>query len=82
MTLDRLKELHHARPFRPFKMHLADGETSTVTHPESLAYSPSGRTIVVVAPDDSTQIVDLLLVSRIEVAGNGRRRSSRRGEDG
>jgi hypothetical protein len=63
-------------------MYLAGGGTLTVTHPESLAYSPSGRTIVVVAPDDSTQIVDLLLVSRIEVAGNGRKRSSRRGEDG
>jgi hypothetical protein len=58
-------------------MHSADGGVVRVTHPESLAYSPTGRTPVVVGSDDSTQFVDLLLVSRIEV-GNGSARGKRR----
>ena len=73
MTIDRLKEIHQCRPFRPFTMQLADGGTIRITHPESIAYSPTGRTAVVVFPDESTQWVDLLLVSRIEVK-NGQRR--------
>lgn len=78
MTIEKLREVHQAKPFRPFSLYLADGGTIRVSHPESLAYSPSGRTIVVISPDDRTQFVDLLLVSRIEL-GNGTRRRSRRG---
>lgn len=76
MTLERLKEVHQARPFKPFRLHLADGRTLRIAHPESLAYSPTGgRTAAYVAPDESTHFVDLLLVSRIEVRnGNGRKK--------
>ena len=71
MNIEKLKEVHKAQPFRSFRMHIADGGTIDVTHPESLAYSPKGRTAVVVFPDDSSQWIDLLLVTRIEI-GNGR----------
>ena len=54
-------------------MHMADGKTLRVTHPESLAYNPTGCTCVYVAPDGATSYVDLLLVARIEV-GNGKPR--------
>ena len=76
MTVERLREVHRAEPFRPFTLHLADGGRVRVSHPESLAYSPTGRTVVVVTPDDTTQFIDLLLVSRIEIDGD-RRRSRR-----
>ena len=76
MTMQTLKEIHHAEPFRPYTLHFADGGTVRVTHPESLAYNPSGRTAVVVFPDDSTQWFDVLLVSRIEMSnGQGKKRS-------
>lgn len=75
MTLQRLREVHSADPFSPFILYLADGGTVRVSHPESLAYSMSGRTVVIVLPDESTQFVDLLLVSRIEVSKNGRRKA-------
>ena len=78
MNVDKLREVHHATPFRPFRVHLADGGAVDVTHPESLAYSPRGRTVVIVFPDESSQWIDLLLVSRIEI-GNGRtRRTTKR----
>lgn len=73
MNIEKLKEIHKAQSFQPFRMHIADGGVIDVTHPESLAYSPKGRTVVVVFPDDTSQWIDLLLVSRIEV-GNGRSR--------
>ena len=67
MTIAKLREVHRFQPFQPFSLYLADGGRIHVSHPESLAYSTTGRTIVVVSPDDTTQFVDLLLVSRIEI---------------
>ena len=78
MNVDKLRVVHQATPFRPFRIHLADGSAVDVTQPESLAYSPRGRTVVIVFPDESSQWIDLLLVSRIEI-GNGRtRRTTKR----
>ncbi len=74
MTLEKLREIHQARPFRPFTMYFADGGKIRVAHPESLAYSHTGRTAVVVLPDDTSQWIDLLLVSRIEIGNETRRR--------
>jgi hypothetical protein len=54
--------LHQARPFQPFDIHLADGRTLAVEHPEFLAQSPTGRTIGVGRPDGTIETVDLLLV--------------------
>jgi hypothetical protein len=76
MTIDKIRELYDARPFRPFTMHLADGRAIVVEHPEFVARAPSGRTIVVYQPNDSLNIVDLLLVTDLEVKpiSNGKRR--------
>ena len=68
MTLEKPREIHQARPFRPFILYFADGGKVGATHPESLAYSRTGRTAVVVLPDESSQWFDLLLVSRIEIS--------------
>ncbi len=77
MTNERLREVHQSRPFRPFIMRISDQAWIKVTHPESLAYDPRGRSIVFVAPDGSTQHVDLLHVTRLEIANGARRRKKR-----
>jgi hypothetical protein len=76
MTIEQLKELHRARPFQPFRLHLVDGRSLDVLHPEALAHSESGRTISVAKPSDAFEIVDLLLVVSLEPIKNGRRRRS------
>jgi hypothetical protein len=67
MTIDRLRQLYYDQPFRPFVIHLADGRGVEVVHREFMAFSPSGRTIVVHQPDDSMNIIDLLLVTDLEL---------------
>jgi hypothetical protein len=62
MTIEKLHRMHQARPFQPFDIHLADGRTLPVHHPEFLAQSPAGRTIAVGHTDGTLEIVDLLLV--------------------
>lgn len=67
MTTDQVRWLYHARPFRAFTMHLADGRHIGVHHPEFLAFAPSGRTVFVYQPDETFDIIDLLLVTDLEV---------------
>ncbi|MEK6675861.1 MAG: hypothetical protein AABZ47_09425 [Planctomycetota bacterium] len=67
MTVDPLRRVHQTRPFQPFVMHLADGRTVRVEHPEFLALSPSGRTVIAYGLDDGFEILDLLLVVGVEV---------------
>ena len=78
MTTDQLRQLWRAQPFRPFTIHLADGRNVPVRHAEFLMPSPSGRTIIVYQPDDSFNVIDLLLVTDLEVGSNGRGRTRRR----
>ncbi len=70
MTIEQLRAVHRAQPFRPFTLELADGQKVQVPHPEFLAFSRSGRTVFVANEDDAVKIIDLLLVTAIQV-GNG-----------
>ena len=67
MTIEGIRRLLDAQPFQPFIMHLADGREIRVHHREFIMALPSGRTLVVAQPDDTVNIVDLLLVADIEV---------------
>lgn len=73
MTIEQIQAVYKARPFQPFVLHLADGREISVHHPDFIMSVPSGRTLFVVQPDDTTNIIDLLLVTDIELkaAGNG-----------
>lgn len=72
MTTVEVRKLYEARPFKPFVLHLADGRRVRVTHPEWMAFSPSGRTVTVYRRDDSSDVIDLLLITRLHVPANNR----------
>ena len=77
MTIERITQLHAARPFQPFRIHMADGRHIDVQHPEFLAHGRAGRTLVVhTGADDFFEIVDLLLVTSLELL-DGRSRRAR-----
>jgi len=71
MTVERFRDALRAQPFRPFTLHLADGREIPVRHPEWALASPSGRTTVVMQPDNSFNIIDLLLVTDLEFSQPG-----------
>jgi hypothetical protein len=66
MTIEHFRAALRAVPFRPFVMHLADGREVPVRHPELAVATSTGRTTVVVQPDDTLTIIDLLLVTDLE----------------
>jgi hypothetical protein len=76
MTIEQLRNVYDAQPFQPFIIHLADGRSVPVHHREFIMSAPSGRTIYVVQPDDTVNIIDLLLVTDLEMkpAANGSRK--------
>ena len=71
MTSEQLRAAHKAQPFKPFTVHLADGTSVNVPHPEVLLQTQGGRTIFVNTGGEDVSIIDLLLVARLTF-GNGR----------
>ena len=72
MKIEKIREALRAQPFRRFKIHLADGGRIPVDHEDFVALEPSGRELIVYLPDDSHHIVDVMLITRLEVkARNG-----------
>lgn len=67
MTAEQLRATREAQPFRPFTIHLADGRSFLVPHRDFVSQSPSGRTIIVYGAGESFSIVDLYLVTELEI---------------
>jgi hypothetical protein len=76
MTVEQLRALREAHPFRPFTIHLADGRNLTVPHRDFVSQSPGGRTVIVYRPDESFSVVDLYLVTELEVQASADSESS------
>jgi hypothetical protein len=73
MTSEQFRSTMRVQPFRQFTIRMADGRSFLIEHPDFIALSPSGRTVIVFDRDDSYSILDLLLMSELEVAAtNGR----------
>lgn len=79
MTVNQFDEFHHARPFRPFRIHFADGRSFQINHPELVLRTPEGRrTIAVAAQRDAFAILDLMLVTSIEHVNGAEPKKRRR----
>lgn len=77
MTVERLREVTRAQPFRPFDLSLTDGRSIRVRSPENIFIPPQAqRTFIVAESGEEYRIIDLLHVSSIDFV-NGRRRMRR-----
>jgi len=72
MTIEELRAAVQKRPFKPFVMHLAAGGAIPVQRPEFFLAAPSGRRLVVVQPDETANILDLVDISHLEFPRIGR----------
>lgn len=68
MTVEQLRSVYRANPFRPFVIRLVDGRSFPVSHPDFLSLSPSGSTVVIYGPAEELSILDLLLMTEIELS--------------
>ena len=79
MNIAILRELRAARPFTPFTLTLADGRKLNVPHNEFLSFFPSGRSAILTHADESFTLIDLLMVTTVDVKPKGGRRAVRKG---
>ena len=78
LKIEEVRKLLHSEPFRPFLIHVADGGRIPVKHEDFVALAPTGREMIVYQPDGMWQVIDVMLVTRLQViAKNGPRRSSK-----
>ena len=76
MKIDEVRRLLRVQPFRPFLIHFADGGRIAVKHEDFVALAPTERELIVYQPNGDYQIVDVLLVTRLQVlTKNGAGRS-------
>lgn len=67
MTKDAIQSRLHAQPFKPFLLRLTDGSFVPVPHPDFMVLSQGGRTAIVNTEAEKFSIVDLALVTTIEL---------------
>lgn len=58
VTHETLRELRDVAPFRPFEIHLADGQVLPVVTADHLFLMPNHPEFIVVRPDRGFRIVD------------------------
>jgi len=76
MTPDELRSALHKAPFEPFTIHLADGHSLHVPHPDFVALTGGGLSAVVTSlQSNAFSVVDLSLVTRLEVPAAPRRKA-------
>jgi hypothetical protein len=72
MTTEQFQATLHRVPFQPFTIRMADGRAFEVSHRDFVSRSPSGRTVIVHHENENYSVLDLLLMSEIEVnSANG-----------
>jgi hypothetical protein len=68
MTIEALRKVSDAHPFTPFVIHLADGRQFPVRHRDFIALGPAGRTILVYQMDESFDVLDVKLITGLQVS--------------
>jgi hypothetical protein len=76
MTNEAIRQALYAQPFEPFTIHMADGRSYEVKHPEMVLAPRGVRTIVLHQGGDRYSMVDLFLISSLDF---DRRKSGRNG---
>ena len=62
-TREMLRQMVTARPFRPYVIRLADGQSFTIRHPELVSCSANGRELQINTEDEGLVLVEMLLVT-------------------
>jgi hypothetical protein len=75
MLVHEFDDLMESVPFRPFRVYTADGRSVRVSDPRLAWHAPAERTVIIATGTPGRRrkhIIDLHLVSRFTVEGEGR----------
>lgn len=72
MKLSDLRQMRNRAPFRPFQIHLTNGEVLSVQHPEQMSLPDDEREMFVVWTDKDWNLIEATQVARISVGRKGK----------
>jgi hypothetical protein len=67
MRKEEIRQRLLQRPFQPFKVRLADGQKINVPTGDHAHLTPTGRTLFIHLDRGGTEIIDVALVTALEV---------------
>ena len=68
MNANQIRELLHATPFTPFRIHVPEQQDFDIPHPDFALLTQNGDTLVVNAKTgDFVHIISVPLITRIEM---------------
>jgi hypothetical protein len=79
MIADQFRNAHKLRPFKPFSIRAASGESYHVGHPEALWQSPGGQTVIVGMGGEAVAMIDISHITEF-VFGRKKAAPSPKGE--
>ena len=62
MTAGQVLRTLHTTPFQPFFLHIADGRSMRIGHPEMLLLTAGGRIAIVEGADGFAEAIDVLMI--------------------
>ncbi len=65
-TMNQVQAAMHSQPFRAFTVHLNDGSSYLIKHPDFISYSPNNREMTV-HDEQGVQYIDMRNVSAVHV---------------
>ena len=65
MIADEIRKLLRATPFAPFSVHLADGTTLPVPHPDYAVITPNGAVLYVFHMNEGTDRVVMNQITKV-----------------
>ena len=65
MVIENIFELSEARPFVPFEVHMADGQSVMVRHPKWMMFSQDFRTLMVVGDHRGQKRISVPLITQV-----------------
>ena len=74
MDATDLVETLHRKGFRPAEIHLADGRTLKLPHPDYLLLFPNRKSALVFPDGVHSELVDVAAIVRVVPTRNGKRR--------
>jgi hypothetical protein len=75
MKVADLRKMRDRAPFRAFQLHLSNGETLPVKHPEYMALPPEGEDLFVVWVGPNWNLVEFGQVARVSLLDSKQTRS-------
>jgi hypothetical protein len=67
MITEQFRAMLHQQPFRPSTICMADGRAFEVAHRDFVAMSATGRTVIVYHDKENFCVLDLPLMSELQV---------------